>query len=170
MKPTCKKEQFILLRAEGHSFSEIARQLSISKSTCSKWERDFSEQIRTAKEDRLSDLYSLYRIGKAHHIEKLGETLTRIDEALANMDLSEIPPEKLLKLKLEYEERLQAQHTGPAPGGESFKDFTTEELLRAVASLYERVKAGEVSAQQTKAELATLEGVQRAIAQAESLW
>ena len=170
MKSADKKEQFILLRAEGHSYTEIAHQLSISKSTCSKWERDFSEEIRRAKADRLSDLYTLYRIGKAQHIEKLGETLRRIDEALADMDLSEIPPEKLLKLKLEYEERLQAQYAEPTPGGESFKDFTQEELLQAVASLYERVKAGGVSHQQAKAELATLEGVQRAISEANSIW
>ena len=170
MKSTEKKEQFIMLRIEGFSFSEIARQLSISKSTCSKWEQDFSEQIRAGRSERLSDLYTLYGVGKARYIEKLGETLRQIDEALLTVDLSKIPPEKLLKLKLEYEEKLQAQHAEPAPDGESFKDFTNEELLQAVASLYERVKAGGVSAQQTRAELATLEGVQRAIAQANSLW
>ena len=76
MKTAEKKEQYILLRAEGLSYSKIAAQLNISKSTCSKWEKDFSEQITAAKEERLTDLYTLYRIGKEAHIEKLGEGAT----------------------------------------------------------------------------------------------
>lgn len=170
MKTAEKKEQFILLRAEGLSYSKIAAQLNISKSTCSKWEKDFSEQITAAKEERLTDLYTLYRIGKEAHIEKLGQLLQRIDSAIAEKDLTEIPAEKLLKLKLEYEERLQAQRTEPTEGKESFTEYSQEEMLEAVAALYERIKAGAVSVQQAKTELATLEGVQKAINAKDSFW
>lgn len=170
MKTADKKEKFILLRAEGYSFSKIATELGISKSTCSNWERDLAEQIRRAKDGRLEDLYTLYRVGKEEHIKKLGEALQRIDEALAQKDLTEVPADKLLKLKLEYEERLQAQHTEPTDGAETFTDFTTEEMLRAVGELYERIKAGAISLQQAKAELTTLEGVRRAISEHNSMW
>ncbi len=170
MKTAEKKEQFILLRAEGLSYSKIAAQLNISKSTCSKWEKDFTEQITAAKEERLADLYTLYRIGKEAHIEKLGKLLQRIDSAIAEKDLTEIPAEKLLKLKLEYEERLQAQHIEPTEGKESFTDYSQEEMLEAVAALYEKIKAGAVTVQQAKTELATLEGVQKAINLKDSFW
>lgn len=170
MKTAEKKEQFILLRAEGLSYSKIAAQLHISKSTCSKWERDFAEQIQTTKEERLSDLYTLYRIGREAHIEKLGEILERIDSAIATKDLTEIPAEKLLKLKLEYEERLQAQRTEPTGGKESFTEYSQEEVVEVVTALYQRIRAGAISVQQAKTELATLEGVQRAINSKESLW
>lgn len=170
MKTAEKKEQYILLRAEGLSYSKIAAQLNISKSTCSKWEKDFTEQIQAAKEERLADLFTLYRIGREAHIEKLGKLLQRIDSAIAEKDLTEIPAEKLLKLKLEYEERLQAQHIEPTEGKESFTEYSQEEMLEALADLYEKVKAGAISVQQAKTELATLEGVQRAINANSSFW
>jgi len=96
--------------------------------------------------------------------------LQRIDSAIAKKDLTEIPAEKLLKLKLEYEERLQAQHTEPTEGKESFTEYSQEEMLEAVAALYEKIKAGAISVQQAKTELATLEGVQRAINANSSFW
>lgn len=170
MKTTEKKEQFILLRAEGLSYSKIAAQLNISKSTCSNWERDLSEHITAAKEERLSSLYSLYRVGKEAYIEKIGKIVNRIDNAIAEKDLTEIPAEKLLKLKLEYEERLQAQYTEPTEGRESFTEYNQEEMLEAVAALYDKVKAGAVSLQQAKTELATLESVQKAINSQSEFW
>lgn len=163
MKSTSTKEQFVILRAEGLSFSRISEKLGISKSTCTKWERELTDRIRAAKEDRLTDLYTLYRIGKEAHITKLGETLKRIDEAIDEADLKRIPAEKLLKLKLEYEERIQALRTDTTEGTETFKDCTTQELLDAVVSLYERLRSGTVTAQQAKAELNALGEVKKAI-------
>ena len=168
MKTAEKKEQFIILRAEGLSYGKIAAQLEISKSTCSKWEKDFSGAIQTAKEDRLNDLYTLYRLGKENHIKKLGETLERIDTALAQKDLTEIPADKLLKLKLEYEEKLQEQYTEPIE--ESFTEYSSEELLEATAALYERVKAGAITVTQAKAELITLKGVKQAVEDTKGLF
>ena len=170
MKTAEKKEQFILLRAEGLSFQRIITRLRISKATCSKWEREFSERIRGAKEERLEDLYTLYRIGREAHIKKLGETLKRIDSEIAKRDFSEIPAEKLLKLKLDYEDRLQAQRTEPAEENAAFAEYTQEELLKATAILYERIKAGSVTMQQARAELATLESMQKAITAKENAW
>lgn len=170
MKTAEKKEQFILLRAEGLSFQKIITRLKISKATCSKWEQDFSERIRRAKEERLEDLYTLYRMGREAHIKKLGEILKRIDSAIAEKDLAEIPAEKLLKLKLDYEERLQAQRAEPAEEEAAFTEYTQEEMLKATAALYERIKAGAVTMPQARAELATLEGMQRAITAKDSIW
>lgn len=163
MKPTEKKEQFILLRAEGYSYSHIAAELGISKSTCSKWEQTLSEKIQRAKEDRLEDLYTLYRVGREQHIQKLGETLNRIDEALDKKSLEDIPTDKLLKLKLDYEEKLQALYAEAKDGQTAFTEYSTEEMLKAVADLYERVKAGTISPQKAKVELSTLGEVRRAI-------
>ena len=100
MKPTEQKELFIIKRAEGLSYSKIAEELQISKSTCCKWEQELQSQIKAAREDRLQELYSLYRLGRESYIEKLGAALERIDTALAAKDLTEVPADKLLKLKL----------------------------------------------------------------------
>ena len=45
MKPQEIKKEYVRLRAEGKSYSVIAEQLHISKSTCTKWERELSAQI-----------------------------------------------------------------------------------------------------------------------------
>ena len=170
MTTTEKKEQFIILRAEGLSYSKIASQLHISKSTCSKWEKTLSQKIRTAREGRLEDLFKLYRISREEHIKKLGDVLTRIEKALEKADLTTIAPEKLLKLKLEYEEKLQAQHTEPIICGETFKENSMEGLLQATGELYERIKAGNITPQQAKAELTALEGVRRSITDSITKW
>lgn len=160
MKPTEQKEQFIIKRAEGLSYSKIAEDLQISKSTCCKWEQELQSQIKAAREDRLQELYSLYRLGRESHIEKLGAALERIDTALAAKDLTEVPADKLLKLKLEYESKLQELYTADAES--SFTEYSTEEILREAASIYDRLKAGQITAVQAKSELAAIEGVQRA--------
>lgn len=161
MKTTDKKEQFVLLRAKGLSFAKIAEELHISKSTCTNWERDLLDKITTAKEDQLADVYSLYRLGRAEHIKKLGEMLERIDTALAGKDLAKIPADKLLKLKLEYENRMQELYVEPAAES-SFDDYSTEEILKEAASIYDRLKAGQITAVQAKSELAAIEGVRKA--------
>ena len=40
-----KQQKFIELRAEGHSFDEIAKRVQISKPTLIKWSKEFKEQI-----------------------------------------------------------------------------------------------------------------------------
>jgi len=157
-----KKEQYILLRAEGLSYRKIAERLQISRNTCKRWEEDLAAEISRTKSERLEDVYNLYKLGREEHIKKLGETLQRIDAALEEKDLAEVPAEKLLKIKLDYEERLQALYTEPATAG-NFKDYTEEELLRTVCELYEKIKAGAITREQAKTELNALETVRQAI-------
>jgi transposase len=171
MKTAEKKEKFIFLRAEGLSYSKITKEIHISKATCSRWEKELKNEIKKAKEERLEGLFSLYRIGREAHIEKLGEMVKRIDEAIAQKDLDEIPAEKLLRLKLEYEDRLQSYYTEPTEeGAESFNSYSQEEMLEAVGELYERIKKGTVTATQAKTELAALEAVQKAITTKENIF
>lgn len=170
VKTTEKKAEFIALRAEGLSYSKIVEKLHISKSTCTKWERDLQAKIRTAKGDRLEELYSLYRLGKEEYIKKLGEQLQRIDTALAEKDFSEVPTEKLLRLKLEYEEKLQSQRIETGEEAENFTEYSTEEMLEAVVLLYGKIKAGKVTAQKARTELATLEEIRKAISEKNAEW
>lgn len=170
MKNAETKEQFITMRAEGQSFSSIAAALHISKSTCSKWEQELKARIAACKEERLTDLYTQYKIGREAHIKKLGATLESIDDALALKDLKEVPADKLLKLKLLYEDKLQSLYIEPTDGQESFTEYNEEELLKAVAALYEKLKTGAITTQQGKAELATIEGVRKAIIAKENSW
>ena len=62
------------MRAEGQSFSDIAQQLHISKSTCSTWERELEAEIAQLKKEELNALYESYHMKKEARIKQLGET------------------------------------------------------------------------------------------------
>ncbi len=154
MKTTDKKADFIELRAKGLSYAKICEQLHISKSTCSNWEAEFKAQIQEYKEARLSELYTLYGMEKESRIQRVGTALAEIDKALATKDLSELPADTLLKLKLKYEQELKAEYSEPT--GQAFTELTVEEIIEALTSLYKKQESGTISPAQAKAQLATL--------------
>lgn len=155
-----KKEQFIIMRASGHSYNTIAKELGISKSTCTAWNNELQYKIQEYEDERTQELKAKYKLTKAGHIERLGETLERIDQAIAQADLSEVPADKLLKLKLEYEEKLHAE-SEPEHRQESLPAYTAEEIVTETKRIYERLKAGEISPQTAKVQLYILEGINR---------
>lgn len=154
MKTTDKKAEFIELRAQGLSYSKIAAQLHISKGTCTNWERELKAQIQELKADKLGELYTLYAMDRESRIKRVGDALQRIDGALEQKDLTQIPAGDLLKLKLKYEEQLKGEYTEPTSS--SFIEFNTLEVMQALAELYEKQQSGEISPAQAKAQLATL--------------
>jgi len=154
LKTTDKKADFIELRAKGLSYAKVAEQLHISKSTCSSWEQELKAQIQERKEARLTELYTLYGMEKESRIERVGTALAEIDKALATKDLSELPADTLLKLKLKYEQELKAEYSEPT--GQAFTELTVEEIIEALTALYKKQESGTISPAQAKAQLATL--------------
>lgn len=161
MKDTEKKLKYVELRASGHSYSSIAKELSISKSTCSKWEKELKTDIEALKEESLQELYTSYNMTRGARIEKLGKTLANIDEALAKKDLTELPADKLLELKLKYERELKTEYTEPLE--EDTGEDTIEGLLAQYNKLYMLSQSGQYSPAQIKAQLGILEAKKTAI-------
>ncbi|MCY7102697.1 hypothetical protein [Streptococcus oralis] len=56
MKSQETKTEFIKLRASGKSFDYIAKELSISKLTCSSWEKELKDAIAELKQEQLNEL------------------------------------------------------------------------------------------------------------------
>ena len=152
MKPTELKQEYIRLRAEGKSYSFIAEQLHISKSTCTAWERELKNAIAELKQEQLNELYSSYYMTKEARIKKLGETLNRINEALEAVDLSEIPAEKLLDFKLKYTEALKEEYTGTDTPFKFSEKVEPKEIVKALGDLLERIRAGEITTEQAQRE------------------
>lgn len=156
MKGTEKKAEFIELRAQGMSYSKIADTLSISKSTCTAWERELQEEIATRKQERLEELYSLYGMHRQNRIERIGDTLSQIDSAIAAKDLSELSAATLLELKLKYERELSKEYIQPA-------EPITENSLDAILTQYiialKKSQSGENSPAQTKAQIAAVKEI-----------
>ncbi len=162
MRTAEDKENFILARAEGKSFSVIQKELGIAKGTCSSWETELKHRIRTLRTERLNELYIFYGMTREARIERLGDTLNNINEALEQIDLKTIPPEKLLDYKLKYSEALKEEYTDLEGQVGLSSDFTATDILNVLARLFERVKSGDITTQQAGKENIILTSILKA--------
>lgn len=162
MKPQKLKHKFIELRAEGKSYDTIAEALHISKSTCTAWERELKDKIEVMKQEELKALYTSYSMTKEARIRKLGDTLERVEEALAQKDLQEVAPEKLLDFKLKYTDALKEEYTGSTEKLELGKEVNPKAILLALGDLLDRVRAGEVTTEQANRESLILSNLLKA--------
>ncbi len=153
MKRAEEKGRFIELRAQGQSFRQIAEQLNISRDTCSAWQRELDQEIAARERERLEDLYNQYSMHKQGRIKRIGETIERIDAALAEKDLSALPPDKLLELKLKYQRELKEEYTEPAT---PITESSLEAILEQYCIILEKTQSGEIDAARSKAQLAAV--------------
>lgn len=123
MKDTDTKAQFIELRAKGMSYGAIAKELKISKSTCSSWNYQLSREISANKNENLDALYKEYGMAREARIKRLGKTLLKIDKAIDEADFRGVSPDRLLELKLKYIDRLNQEYKEPLFSNE-FDEFT----------------------------------------------
>lgn len=90
------------LRADGHSYSEIRKQLGISKQTCVNWNRQLSDQISGLRAVRVQEVTESWLMAKERRLELFAEQISRLRDALDGRDLAEIPTGELLRLYLRY--------------------------------------------------------------------
>lgn len=163
MKTLETRQEFIRRRANRESYAAIAAALHISKSTCSAWDSELSAEIALQRQDQLNDLYTAYGLVKTARIERLGQTMRQIDEALADADLTAIAPEKLLELKLKYAAAMKDEYTGVSEALPTPKDRGTDSsAYYAIADLFQRLRDGEITTQQAKTELQTIQAMNKA--------
>lgn len=168
MKPTEKKEQFVIMRAEGKSYSTIAKELEISKSTCTAWERELKEQIAEKKAESLNALYTAYSMTHEARVKKLGERLAAVETAAEEADLTQINPEKLIRLELDLRKALKEEYIAPSAKGEPIPATAQPaDILTAFIDLLNRVRAGEVTDEQATKEGNILTSILKAYEQTE---
>lgn len=156
MKAQDTKREFIRLRAEGQSYDRIAEALHISKATCSAWEREFKADISRLQQEGLNELYQSYGMAKEARIRRIGGTLQQIETALQSADLSSMPPERLLDFKLKYAQALKDEFTGLTPPPTFTGRGEPQEIQAAFMDIYERVRRGDITAEQARQEAKTL--------------
>lgn len=152
MKTYDQKLEFIKLRAEGRAYSFICKELDISKDTCSHWETELKTEITTHQQDALTELYQAYGMTRQARIKRLGDTLNRIEDALAGKDLTRLPTERLLEYRLRYAEALQADYADLNARKAKTKDVGANDLLEELASLVNRLRSGETTTDQASKE------------------
>ena len=70
-----QKSRFIHLRAKGHSYAQIAKELKVSTSTLTNWNQELQEHIAQAKATELEALQEEYFMLKEGRIRLLGGQL-----------------------------------------------------------------------------------------------
>lgn len=94
-------DQFIELRSQGASYSQISKLLGVTKPTMIQWAREHNETINNLKAMDFADISEAHYLVKKKRVELLGGMLTRIKEELSKRDMAEIPTEKLLRYQMD---------------------------------------------------------------------
>jgi hypothetical protein len=154
------KQQFVLMRAENKSYTQIMKALPIGKNKCVELNRELSSQIAQQKAENLTSLYNSYYMTKEARIKQLGASLKKIETAIEKADFSGIAPDKLLDLKLKYTQALKAEYTEPAYQVD-FEQPTPEAIYSLMLDLLNRVRAGIIDDIQAQKEFTVLCGLQK---------
>lgn len=96
MKDNETRRKFIELRAKGYSFSKIAKELNIAKSTLIAWSKEHLMEIENLKAVEHESLQEQFYMTKKARIELLGRQVERMKKELENRDFSDVPSDKLL--------------------------------------------------------------------------
>lgn len=150
-----KKAKFIQMRAEGESYSTITAAIGISKATCSRWAKELESKIKPAEAATLAELYKQYNGTRQARIKAYGETLKRIESALADADLTNIPPQALLEYQIKYIKAIRGEQVNTGTRTE-IADLTAENILQALEETRQALQRGDISVDQAKEEHAIL--------------
>ena len=164
------QQRFIELRAQGLSYSRIAKQLKVAKGTLANWSRELEGEIAQARAIELEALQESFFLLKEGRIRLLGEQLKAVQEELKTRSLSDVSTEKLmdmlLKLHAGLKEEFVEQPTITDGEIESLRakngpEVNADGLAREMARTLLRLRAGVVSGQQAKDEAMFLQGLLR---------
>ena len=162
MKPNDQKNEFIQLRAEGKSYTAIGKELSISKATCTAWERELKAEIAEKKKEQLEEMYEAYYMTREARITKLGKALKSIEDALSKADLTQVSPEKLLDYKLKYMEALKQEFIDTTPAIPLDDTFNPRDIIVVLADLLKRIRNREINLDQASKEMMVITNILKA--------
>lgn len=128
MRKAQDKERFIELRAEGQSYGDIATALGTSKQTLVTWGKELQKEVANARALRLDALFEQYAVSKARRVEVIGKLREAILKELDKRDLSSVPTVALLKLALEFGDRLKTEAEPLTMQGEE-RDALVESIV-----------------------------------------
>jgi hypothetical protein len=104
-----KKERFIRLRAQGVPYSEIEKELGITKKTLIEWGRELLEDIKEEQAAEIEHIRSVYWAEKRERIDFLMERQKRLHEEEQKRDLSEIEMAKIMALESQTSKELKKE-------------------------------------------------------------
>jgi hypothetical protein len=94
------KAKFVELRAKGHSYDRIAKELNTSKQTLIDWPNEFDTEIADLKRTELESLHETVLLIQRQQVELLVEFLRKVNAELVTRDLKDVPADKLFLMFL----------------------------------------------------------------------
>ena len=142
MKSTDKKLEFIKARAAGKSYATIAKELRVSASTIYEWNKELAEEVGKAKAEALKELYTQYGMTAQARLEVLGKQLDKLNNAIEQADLTTVPAEKLLEIRLKTINTIRSEYIEPTGTALPQVPLGPQGLLMAYTNLLERSQSG----------------------------
>jgi transposase-like protein len=102
-------QQFIELRSQGVSFSRIATQLGVAKSTLILWSQKHQHLIQNLRTIEWEDFVDKTIASKQERFKALSEQIHRIETELARRDLDSIPTPRLQAMSEQLHRRLERE-------------------------------------------------------------
>ncbi len=162
-----QKSRFILLRAKGHSYARIAKELGVSKGTLVNWNTELEEEIALGRSVELEALQEEFFLLKEGRIRLLGEQVKAIRAEIGKRDLSKVKTDKLMELQLRYFGELKGEYIKTGQRTRIGTKLNSSNIGRQLETLLERYRAGEIDESQAKLEQAVLQSMLKAIEQTE---
>ncbi len=159
MHPTEKKLQFVELRSSGMSYRDIGKKLGVNPKALVDWHGEFKQEIANLKKEKLNELYNNYYMTREARIKSLGETLKKVDNEIEKIDFEEVPPEKLLELKLKYTQALKAEYLPTSDAHRMGNVVNAQQMMMAFCDLLSRLQLGEISQDQATKEQSILTSI-----------
>ena len=94
-----KQQKFILLRADGISFDNIAKDLKVSKTTLIQWSKLLENEIKDIQFEAFIKIKEAYSWNTKNKYETLLKQLDKIDTGILKADLSETSIKDLFTIK-----------------------------------------------------------------------
>ncbi len=162
-----QKTRFIELRAQGHSYAAIAKELGVSKGTLTAWNTELETEIARARAVELEALQEEFFLLKEGRIRLVGEQLKAIQVEIGKRDLSKVNTDKLLELQLRYFGELKGEYVETGRRTETGPKLNSSDIAEQLQMVLVRYRAGEISEAQAKLEQAVLQSMLKAIEQTE---
>ena len=113
------KQQFITLRAKGHSLERISKKLGKCRQTLSNWNSELQEEIANTRSIELEALFEEYFLTKENRIKTFSQLLEKINKELDKRDFQAVSDDKLVDLKLKINQQLRGEYFEPKIKSES---------------------------------------------------
>ena len=125
-------QQFIELRSQGISFSRIAAQLSVAKSTLILWSKEHQHLIQNLRTIEWEDFVDRTLVSRQERLKALSDQLGRLDAELAKRDLASVPTARLQSMAEQLRRRIDRE-CGPtlfSAGVELSRDDDTRPAIQ----------------------------------------